>query len=172
MLTLFECKIRYMKPDERSGKDVRVTETYLFDAITYTEAEERIYKEMPEIISGEFAIASIRKAKYADVLPSEDGDRWFKTKVSFLWVDENSGKEKRISQLILVLASDIKDAIDKVVAGLNGDDLDDFQVNMVMETPIMDFFPLFDKNAAPEDKEVGRRPMQEGDESLPSLDSK
>lgn len=171
MLTIFECKVRYMKPDERSGGEKKVTETYLFDAITYTEAEERVYKEMPQIISGEFAIASIRKAKYADILPSDDGDRWYKTKVSFLWVDENSGKEKRISQQILVLATDIKDAVDKVTAGLNGDDLDDFEVNMVMETPIMDFFPLFDKDALPEDKEVGRRPLEEGEE-LPPLSSK
>ncbi|MCQ2203181.1 MAG: DUF4494 domain-containing protein [Bacteroidales bacterium] len=169
MLTLFECKIRYMKPDERSGKDKRVTEAYLFDAITYTEAEERVYKEMPQYISGEFAIASIRKAKYAEVLPSDDGDRWYKVKISFLMVDEASGREKRVSQMILVLASDVKDAVDKTIAGMNGD-TDDFEVNMVMETAIMDFFPLFDKDKLPEDKEVGRREATPEDlENLPKL---
>ncbi len=145
MLTLFECKIRYQKPDEHSGKEKRVTDTYLFDAITYTEAEKRIYEEMPEYISGEFMVASIRKAKYAEVLPSEDGDRWFKVKISFIMVDEASGKEKRISQIILVLASDIKDAVDKTIKGMGGDGDDSFEVNMVQETPIMDFFPLFKK---------------------------
>lgn len=157
MLTLFECKIRYVRPDEHSGKEKRVTDTYLFDALTYTEAEERIYKEMPQVISGEFVVASIRKTKYAEVLPSDDGDRWFKVKVSFLMCDESSGREKKVSQMILVLASDIKDAVDKTIEGMGGM-TDDFEVNMVMETPIMDFFPFFDKDSVPEDKEISRRP--------------
>lgn len=162
MQTLFECKVRYVKNDENSGKEKRVTETYLFDAISYTEAEERIYKEMEEMIRGEFAVASIRKAKYAEIIPSEDGDRWFKGKVSFLSVDEASGKEKRISNTVLVLASDVKDAVDKIVEGMNGT-TDDFVVNAIAESPILDFFPLFDKDALPEDKEISRRPLSEDD---------
>lgn len=162
MQTLFECKIRFQKIDDRSGKEKRVTETYLFDAITYTEAEERAYKEMQEYISGEFSVASIRKAKYAEIIPSDDGDRWYKVKVSFLSVDEASGREKRISQMILVLASDIKDACDKTIEGMNGV-TDDFEVNSVVESQIMDFFPLFDKDALPEDKEIARRPLEPGE---------
>lgn len=162
MQTLFECKIRFQKIDDRSGKEKRVTETYLFDAISYTEAEERAYKTMEEFISGEFSVASIRKAKYAEVIPSDDGDRWYKVKVSFLSVDEASGREKRVSQTILVLASNIKDACDKTVEGMNGV-TDDFEVNSVVESPIMDFFPLFDKDALPEDREIARRPLEEGE---------
>lgn len=162
MQTLFECKIRFQKIDDRSGKEKRVTETYLFDAISYTEAEERAYKTMEEFISGEFSVASIRKAKYAEVIPSDDGDRWYKVKVSFLSVDETSGREKRVSQTILVLASNIKDACDKTVEGMNGV-TDDFEVNSVVESPIMDFFPLFDKDALPEDREIARRPLEEGE---------
>lgn len=172
MLTLFECKVRYQKPDEHSGKEKRVTDTYLFDAITYTEAEERIYKEMPQYISGEFQVASIRKAKYAEVLPSDDGDRWYKVKISFVMIDEASGREKRISQIILVLASDIKDAVDKTIQGMGGDGDESFEVNMVTETPIMDFFPLFDKDKLPEDKEISRRPATEVDSDLPKLQDK
>jgi len=159
MQTLFECKIRFNKIDDRSGKEKRVTETYLFDAITYTEAEERAYKEMQEYISGEFNVSSIRKAKYAEIFPSDDGDRWYKVKVSFLSVDEASGREKRVSQLVLVLASNIKDACDKTIKGMNGV-TDDFEINSVIESPIMDFFPLFDKDALPEDREIARRPLE------------
>lgn len=162
MQTLFECKVRFMKIDEQSGKDKRVTETYLFDALTYTEAEERCYKIMQDYISGEFAVASIRKAQFAEVLPSDDGDRWYKSKISFLSVDEASGREKRISQMILVSASGIKDACDKIVKGMNGN-TDDFEINMVMESPIMDFFPLFEKDPEPKDREISRRPLAEGD---------
>lgn len=162
MQTLFECKIRFQKIDDRSGKEKRVTETYLFDAISYTEAEERAYKTMEEFISGEFSVASIRKAKYAEVIPSDDGDRWYKVKVSFLSVDEASGREKRVSQTILVLASNIKDACDKTIDGMNGT-TDDFEINSVIESSIMDYFPLFDKDALPEDREISRRQLEPGE---------
>lgn len=162
MQTLFECKIRFQKIDDRSGKEKRVTETYLFDAISYTEAEERAYKTMEEFISGEFSVASIRKAKYAEVIPSDDGDRWYKVKVSFLSVDEASGREKRVSQTVLVLACDIKDACDKTIDGMNGT-TDDFEINSVIESSIMDYFPLFDKDALPEDREISRRQLEPGE---------
>lgn len=162
MQTLFECRVRFMKIDEKSGQEKKVTEAYLFDAITYTEAEERVYKTMPEYISGEFAVVSIRKAKYAEVLPSDDGDRWYKCKISFLSVDEASGREKRISQSILVSASGIKDCCDKIVKGMNGT-TDDFEINQVIESPIADFFPLFDKDEELKDREIARRPLEEGE---------
>lgn len=162
MQTLFECKIRFQKIDDRSGKEKRVTETYLFDAISYTEAEERAYKTMEEFISGEFSVASIRKAEYAEILPSDDGDRWYKVKVSFLSVDEASGREKRVSQTVLVLACDIKDACDKTIDGMNGT-TDDFEINSVIESSIMDYFPLFDKDALPEDREISRRQLEPGE---------
>ena len=76
MQSLFECKVRYQKIDEQSGKDKKVTETYLFNAISFTEAESRIYKEMESLISGEFLVTNIRKANYADIFNFEDGDRW------------------------------------------------------------------------------------------------
>lgn len=160
MLTLFESKIRYEKMDQISGKEKMVTETFLFDAMTYTEAEERIHRQMPEYISGEFLIVSIRKAKYAEILPSEDGDRWYKSKVSFITIDEKAGKEKKVSQTVLVLASGIKDAFDKIVEGMNGT-TEDFEINMISESPIMEYFPLFDKDEELKDKEIARRPADE-----------
>lgn len=159
MQTLFECKVRHQKIDELSGKEKKVTETYLFDAISYTEAESRIYKEMAEIISGDFAVTSIRKATYAEIFPFDDGDRWFKCKVSFMSVDEEAGKEKKISNQILVMALDIKDCFDKILESMG--QTVDIEVNSITESPILDFFPYFDKDAEPEDREISRRPADE-----------
>ncbi|MBP5365470.1 MAG: DUF4494 domain-containing protein [Bacteroidales bacterium] len=160
MQTLFECKISYQKIDEKTGLEKKVTEAYLFDALTYTEAEERAHRTMREYISGEFAVSSIRKAKFAEILPSDDGDRWYRCKVSFLSVDEKSGREKRISNAVLVSASGIKDCCDKIVKGMNGN-TDDFEINQVMESSIVDFFPLFDKDEELKDREISRRPATE-----------
>ena len=159
MQSLFECKVRYQKIDEQSGKEKKVTETYLFDATSFTEAESRIYKEMESLISGEFLVNNIRKANYADIFNFEDGDRWYKCKVSFVAVDEEAGKEKKVSNQILVFALDVKDAFDKVHQGMNGSTVD-FEVNSIMESPILDFFPYFkDEETAPEGREISRRPV-------------
>ncbi len=157
MATMFECTVRYSKAVEGSDQQKRVSEVYLFDALTYTEAEKLAYEKLPEIISAEFLVSSIRKAKYAEIINSDEGGYWYKVKVSFIIIDENSGKEKRVNQTVLTLASDIKDAVDRTNKALN--DTPDFQVKAVNESNILDFFPYISKNDdVPAAREISRRP--------------
>lgn len=151
MQNWFECKVRYTKIDEKTGKDKKVNEPYLVDAVSFTEAEERIYREMEAYISGEFTVTNIRKANYTDIFPNEDGDRWYKCKVTFMSIDESAGKEKKVANQMLVLASGVKDACDKIEKGLEGMTVD-FEIVAVAESPIMDFFPYFT-----DDAEVGSK---------------
>lgn len=156
MQTLFECTARYSKAEEGTDAQKRVTEVYLFDAINYTEAEARANETLADVIQGEFMVTNIRKAKYAEVINSEEGGYWYRVKVSFMFVDENTGKEKRISQMVLCLADSIKSAVDRVVGSMG--ETADFRVLSVNESPIVDFFPLFSREAAVKaEKEVGRR---------------
>jgi len=162
MQTLFECTVRYSKPVEGTDEQKRVSEVYLFDALTYTEAEKRAYEKLPEFIKGEFQVTGIRKARYAEVIPCEAGGYWYKVKISFILVDENSGKEKRVSQTVLTLAEDIKDAIDRTYEALN--DTPDFMVKAVNESAILDFFPYMERrDDAPADREVARRPATQAE---------
>lgn len=162
MQTLFECTVRYSKPVEGTDEQKRVSEVYLFDALTYTEAEKRAYEKLPEFIQGEFQVTGIRKARYAEVIPCEAGGYWYKVKISFILVDENSGKEKRVSQTVLTLAEDIKDAIDRTYEALN--DTPDFMVKAVNESPILDFFPYMERrDDAPADREIARRPASQAE---------
>lgn len=159
---MFECTVRYSKPLEGTDKQKKVNEVYLFDAYTYTEAEKRAYEKLPEVISGDFLVVGIRKARYAEIIPNEEGGYWYKVKTSFLLVDENSGREKRVSQTVLTLAEDIKDAIDRTNAALN--DTPDFMIKAVNESNILDFFPYSERHAFDELPEVGepiRRPATE-----------
>ena len=142
MQNLFECKVKYTKTDENTGKEKKVTETYLIDAVSFTEAESRLYKEMEMMISGEFIVTGIRKANYTDIFPFDDGDRWFKSKISYVSVDEDAGKEKKVSNQILVLANDVKDAWDKIHESMKGMTVD-YEINAIAESPILDFFPYF-----------------------------
>ena len=54
----FECRIRYEKTME-DGMQKKVTENYVVDALSFSEAEERITEEMSSYVSGEFDVADI-----------------------------------------------------------------------------------------------------------------
>ena len=98
MHTWFECKIRYEKVME-NGMNKKVTEPYLVDALSFTEAEARIIEEITPYISGEFTVSDIKRANYSELFPSDEdaADRWFKCKLFFITLDEKSGAEKKTS---------------------------------------------------------------------------
>ena len=141
MHTWFECKIRYEKVME-NGMNKKVTEPYLVDALSFTEAEARIIEEITPYISGEFTVSDIKRANYSELFPSEEdaADRWFKYKLFFITLDEKSGAEKKTSTTVLVQASDLRDAVKKLDEGMKGT-MADYQIASVAETAIMDVYP-------------------------------
>ncbi len=121
----FECKVRYEKTME-TGLLKKVTETYMVDALSFTEAERRFIEEMTPFISGEFVVTDIKRARLAELFESMDAsaDRWFKAKVAYITLDEKTGAEKRTAQQVLVQATDFRDAVknlDKCMEGTLGD---------------------------------------------------
>ena len=141
MHTWFECKIRYEKTME-NGMQKKVTEPYLVDALSFTEAEARIIEEMTPFISGEFTVSDIKRANYSELFPSEEeaADRWFKCKLVFITLDEKSGAEKKTSTYVLVQAESTEDATTKLNEGMKGT-LANYQIASVAETAIMDVYP-------------------------------
>ena len=101
----FECKVKYDKTME-NGLIKQVTEAYLVDALSFTEAERRFLEEIEPFMSGEYMVTDIKRAKIAELFESNDGlaDRWFKCKVAFITLDEKTGAEKRANQMMMVQA--------------------------------------------------------------------
>lgn len=137
----YECKVKYRKTDDTGTQKV-TTEPYLVDALSYTEAETRINEEMSAYISEEFKITNIKMANYAEIHPFENADRWFKSKVSLMAYDEESGKERRSNMYILVQANDVKEAYDNTI-GIMKNTMGDYSIPAIAESPIMDVFPYF-----------------------------
>lgn len=135
----FECKVSYDKTME-NGVQKKVTEPYLVDALSFTEAEARIIEEIKPYIAGEFTIADIKRAKLAELFFNENGDRYFKAKIYFITLDEKSGTEKKTAVQMLAQASDIKDALAVVEQNMAGT-LADYVIASLSETAIMDVFP-------------------------------
>ena len=136
----FECKVRYDKTTE-TGLQKKVTEPYMVEALSFTEAERRFIEEISPFMSGEYTVTDIRRAKIAEVMESNDGnaDRWFKAKIAFITLDEKTGAEKRARQLVLVQATDFRDAQRELDEHMKGT-LGDWVIESFAETPIIDVF--------------------------------
>ncbi len=117
------------------------SETYLVDALSFTEAEKRFLEEIEPFMSGEFLVTDIKRARIAELFESEDAedDRWYKARVAFITLDEKTGAEKRTVQTDLVQAKDLRLAIKNLDKGMEGT-MGDYVIVSVAETPIMDVF--------------------------------
>lgn len=139
MYNWFECKVTYDKTLE-NGTIKKVTEPYLIDALSFTEAEARIIEELRPYLSGEFTIADIKRAKLSELFFNENGDRYFKAKVYFITLDEKSGTEKKTAAQMLIQACDIEEALTELKKGM-ATTLADYTIASLSETAIMDVFP-------------------------------
>lgn len=109
MKTYYECRVKFDRVEE-SGRHKQITETYLIDAVSYGEAEERIYDELRRITSGASRVCNIRPANYSEVIGIEGGDRYYKARVKTTLIDDNSGASKRAVATSLVCASTVEEA--------------------------------------------------------------
>lgn len=140
-------KVRYDKTME-DGLTKKVTETYVVNADSFTEAEERIIKEMKQYISGEFDVAEIDRAVFREVLfmgrdemeQKKCADvHWYKCKVQFITIDERTGKEKKTNVYFLVEGCGFENAninIDNAMSST----MADYHIAAVSETSIVDVF--------------------------------
>ena len=155
MHTWFTCKICYEKTLE-NGMNKKVTEPYLVDALSFTEAEARIIEEMTPYISGEFTVTDVTRARYSELFYADDAsaDRWYKVKLGFITLDEKSGAEKKTYTNVLVQSTDLRQAVKDLDAGMKGS-MADYIIVSVAETAIMDVYPYeSDPDVKPEFAEV------------------
>ncbi len=157
MQTWFNCKVKYVKVDD-TGKEKKVTEPYLIDAVSFSEAETRIHKILEPYISGGLEITTLSKANIQEVFDFEDDGVWYKVKITYLDVDPDTEKKKKITNHILVRAADVKNAYERVEDNLNL--LVPYDMPSIQETPILDVFPY---ESDPEKELEGKnvRPLEE-----------
>ncbi len=141
MTQYFECKARYEKTSE-DGLLRRVTETYIVEALSFTEAEARFSEEIAPFVSGEgYEISDIKKARLSELIESGDpmDDRWFKAKLAFVTLDEKTGQEKRVNHTMLAQGQDLRVALRNIDNFMHGS-MADYLIVSLAETPIMDVF--------------------------------
>jgi hypothetical protein len=165
MRTWFLCKVKYAKENEE-GLLKNISEQYLVDAVSFTEAEAILYDRLASQIRGDFQVTGISKSNIVDVFFYEESDIWYKCKISYLVADADSGKEKKVTQYMIVTAEDVKNAYDRIQESLSNM-LVSFRIPDIVESAIVEVFP-FEKDEVAEQLPPGNfRPVSEvetGDE--------
>jgi type III secretion system FlhB-like substrate exporter len=155
----FTVKVKYTKQLD-NGALKRVSEPYLVAAMTFTDAEARIYEELGQVIRGEFNVVGITRTELHDIFIYDDADVWYKVKVKYETADADSEKAKKVTQNFLVTANSVKEAYERIKESLSTL-LVDFEIPSIVVSPIVEIFP-FAENL---DKEIDRRPMNEVESS-------
>lgn len=145
-MMLYECGVRYERTME-NGMNKKVTELYLVDALSFTEAEKRIIQEMVPYIPGDFDVVTIKRTNYSEIVENgaDSADKWFKAKLMFVTFDEKTSKEKKQAVYFIVKASDINNAHTVVVEHMKTT-LVDYEIATLDETKIMDLFRCYKVN--------------------------
>ena len=119
---------------------------YVIDALSFSEAEERIMEEMSSYISGEIELVDVKIAPYKEIFFADNNlaERWFKAKVVYITIDERTQREKRMPVMILVNAGSINSAI-KNTAEVMGGTMIDYAITATQETKIFDVFEYKNK---------------------------
>lgn len=136
-MNYFITKVRYEKLHE-NGMLKMITEAYLIDALSFTEAEAKITEEMKPFISGDFMIQDISRYKVSEAFLG-NGDRYYKCKLEFISLDEKNGAEKKQSVYMLVQANTLDEAKDTIVSEMKKS-MTDYSIAKIEETPILDVF--------------------------------
>lgn len=138
MASWFECKAQFDKMME-NGSLKKVTEPYMVDALSFTEAESRIIEELTPFVSGELNITAVKKTRIGEIFWDDSADKWYLVKAAFITIDEKTAAEKKSVSQILVAASDFKGAYDNFMEGMKGT-MADFDIVSINETAIMDVY--------------------------------
>lgn len=149
MANWFECKIKYDKLQENGTSVKKVTESFLVDALSFTEAEARIIEEREPYMSGEFSVTAVKRTKIAEIFydDSDAADKWYQVKWLITTLDDKAaalGKpavEKKVSVLSMVQAADFRSALDTFMDGMKNT-LADFEIAAINETTVLDVYPV------------------------------
>jgi hypothetical protein len=138
MKTWFECRVKFPQQDEQ-GKVKNVTSVSLVDALSFTEAEAKVYEEYGQRVMGEFEVVTIAKSKIIDIFEYQDADTFYQAKVVYMVADTDSGKEKKVTNLTLVGAHNVGEAFERIKESLSSM-LMSFTVPEIKESKVEEVF--------------------------------
>ena len=103
MSTWFLCKATYLRTDEE-GKQKKVVEELLFDAVSFTEAETKLYEAIGT--DEDLKVTHITKTKIVNIIDDAVSKDWYKVNTQVTTLDD-----KTLKELVLVNAGSIQEVL-------------------------------------------------------------
>lgn len=152
MSTWFTAKIRYLKQKQEDGTVYSKTESYMLNAMSFTEAEARLQGILEEYIT-EYELLTCAKTRIQDVVIDEAQEFFYKVKVNYISTDPDSGKEKKIAENYVVQANGLKEAYEKMEVRMEGS-IVDWEIPSITKTNIVDVFPYVEESVMEQNEEI------------------
>jgi hypothetical protein len=144
-MSWYQGKVAYYVEQE-NGSLKSITDTYLLDAVSFTDAEARLYEIMQEQKIPDHAVKAIGPRKFSDVFDDESSEKFWQAKMVYMSLNEASGKEKRIVNNVLVRANELKDAYEKLIE-YHKTVLIPYEIEALALTPILAVYKYQEKES-------------------------
>ena len=132
------CKVAYERQADEMGMK-KVTESYLVDALSFTEAEERVIKEVTPFVSvGELEVVGIRPMRLAELLLDEASGKYYRAKVDLTTID-SAGQERKVGTAMVVQADSLLEGTKSLLAHLDSG-LSAYELISIGELDILDVY--------------------------------
>ncbi len=133
------CTVAYERQGDETGLR-KVSESYLVDALSFTEAEERIIKEVTPFVScGALEVVNIRPMRLADMLISNNGSNYYRGKVNLITLDASSGQERKTSVAMVVREDSLLSAATLLESHLS-ESLFSYEIVSIADLGILDVY--------------------------------
>jgi hypothetical protein len=140
-MNYFQTTAKYVR-DLPEGRK-KVTDHYLVDALSCTEAEMKTEMEIKDAAIDGYQITSVKEASISEVFRDEFAasddtcEKWYLVKVAFISIDERTATEKRTISNMMVQSDSFDGAVKRFKEGMKGT-MADYEIAAVSETSIID----------------------------------
>lgn len=125
----------------QNDKQKTITETYIFRAESFTEAEARAVQYANDFAFTEFAVTALTNCRCTEIVRQTNFEQsvplWFRAKLDYITLDERTARERHTKLNVLVEASCFEHAND-IVAKYIADSVADIRLLSLTETNIID----------------------------------
>lgn len=156
-IKFYEAQVKYERTGAK-GTPEKVRENYVTQSVSMTDCETTLTQELSPFALGQVTLMNAKVTKYSEFLKydeliskvdtkakqllgqkSENSDeelRYFSVKVSFITLDEDSGKEKKTANMLLVESTSVDAVTEQVTQHMKGT-MADWEINNIVETKIV-----------------------------------
>jgi len=133
----YTVKVKYNKKGQEGEDSKKANEAFLLPAVSFTDAEARINKEIGQTADGEFLVHAMSVTEITEIIRNNDGGQWYLGSITISYEDD--GKVTKVKQNYMIEAMSVKDATANLESELE-DAMFDFETTKVAVSTIVDVF--------------------------------